>query len=101
MVEDTAEILEDAEIVMVPKDEFIILVYSNLNIAVNFIKIIAQNIKEKEERLLNLAYGFLKRRVAKALIDIHSKFNINNQKSSIIDISREDIAQYRGAATEP
>jgi CheY-like chemotaxis protein len=98
--EDTAEVLENAEVVMIPKDEFTGLVFNDLNIANKFIKLIAQNVKDKEERLLNLAYGSLRKRVAKALIDIHEKFNRNTEKAPVLEVSREDIAQYVGTATE-
>ena len=97
--DDTAEVLETAELVMIPREEFTGLVFNDLNIATKFIRLIAQNVKEKEERLLNLAYSSLRKRVAKALIDIHEKFNQQNQ-TSVIEISREDIAQYVGTATE-
>ncbi|MBS1600869.1 MAG: response regulator [Bacteroidetes bacterium] len=98
--EDTCEVLEDAEIIMIPKEEFVGLVYNDMSIAAKFIKLVAQNVKEKEERLLNLAYGSLRKRVAKALLDIHSKFNKEKATSATLDISREDIAQYVGTATE-
>ena len=73
------------------------MIYSDINIANKFIQIITQNVKEKEERLLNLAYSSLRKRVAKALVDISSKFKVQN---SPIEISRDDIAQYVGTATE-
>jgi len=98
--DDTTEVLENAEVVMIPRDEFIALVYNDMSIATKFIRLVAQNVKEKEERLLNLAYGSLRKRVAKALVDIHAKFNKSAEKNSMIDISREDIAQYVGTATE-
>ena len=98
--EDTAEVLENAEVVLIPKEEFTGLVYNDLNIAAKFIRLIAQNVKEKEERLLNLAYGSLRKRVAKALLDIHEKFNKNTDKVPVLEVSREDIAQYVGTATE-
>jgi len=41
----------------------------------------------------------LRKRVAKALVDINEKFNQPGQ-SKPIEISREDIAQYVGTATE-
>ena len=64
-----------------------------------FIRLISQNVKEKEDRLLHLAYDSLRKRVAKALVDIHHKFN-GEQMPSPLDIPREDIAQYVGTATE-
>jgi CRP-like cAMP-binding protein len=36
--DDTAEILEDAEIYLIPKDDFILSVYHDMNIATKFIK---------------------------------------------------------------
>jgi CRP-like cAMP-binding protein/CheY-like chemotaxis protein len=97
--DDSATILEDAEVMMIPKDDFLQMVYSDISIASKFIHIITQNVREKEERLLNLAYSSLRKRVAKALVDIVEKFNLKEQTSPI-EISREDIAQYVGTATE-
>jgi len=102
--EDTAVVLEEAEVVMIPRDEFLDGVYNDLSIATKFIRLIAQNVQDKEERLLSLAYGSLRKRVARALVDIHNKFSKgddgNVKTTSMLDISREDIAQYVGTATE-
>ncbi|MGZ3847875.1 MAG: response regulator [Flavisolibacter sp.] len=96
---DSASILEDAEVMQVPKEDFLQMVYSDISIASKFIHIITQNVKEKEERLLNLAYSSLRKRVAKALVSIVEKFKLKEQLHPI-EISREDIAQYVGTATE-
>jgi CRP-like cAMP-binding protein/CheY-like chemotaxis protein len=97
--DDGAVVLEEAEIMQIPKEDFLQMIYTDVNIAAKFIRIITQNIKEKEERLLNLAYSSLRKRVAKALLDIQSKFKTAEQNKPI-EISREDIAQYVGTATE-
>lgn len=99
LYEDTATILEDADIMQIPKEDFINMVYGDISIACKFIQIMTRNVKEKEERLLNLAYSSLRKRVAKALVDIMGKFKLEQEKSPI-EISREDIAQYVGTATE-
>jgi len=98
--EEAAEVLEDAEVVLIPKDDFLASIYGDLSLAGRFIKIIAQNVKEKEERLLSLAYGSLRKRIARALLDIDSKFNREKSEATALSISREDIAQYVGTATE-
>lgn len=99
--EDTAIVLEDAELAQIPRDEFLQALYQDIRIATKFIRLIAQNVQEKEERLLQLAYGSLRKRVAKALIDIHAKYTSGEGKAATaLDISREDIAQYVGTATE-
>lgn len=97
--DDTVTVLEDAEVMQIPKDDFIQMVYNDISIASKFIHIITQNVKEKEERLMNLAYSSLRKRVAKALVDIVEKFKLKEQTNPI-EISREDIAQYVGTATE-
>lgn len=96
---DTAIVLEEAEVLQIPKEEFLQMIYSDITIAGKFIHIITQNVKEKEERLLNLAYSTLRKRVAKVLIDIVDKFQITDTTKPI-EISREEIAQYIGTATE-
>lgn len=97
--DESTTVLEDAEVMQIPREEFLQMIYSDITIAAKFIKIFTQNVKEKEERLLNLAYSSLRKRVAKALVDIHEKF-YKESTNSIIEFSRDDIAQYIGTATE-
>jgi CRP-like cAMP-binding protein len=95
--DDNTSILEDAEIMQIPKEDFLQMIYNDINIANKFIHIVTQNVKQKEERLINLAYSSLRKRVAKALVEVSSKFKAQN---SPLEISRDDIAQYIGTATE-
>ena len=97
--DDSTVVLEEAEIMQIPKEDFLQMIYTDITIAAKFIRIITQNVKEKEERLLSLAYSSLRKRVAKALVDISTKFNAT-EPNKPIEISREDIAQYVGTATE-
>jgi DNA-binding response OmpR family regulator len=71
--DDSVVILEESDIMQIPKEDFLQMIYGDINVAAKFIRIITQNVKEKEERLLNLAYSSLRKRVAKALVDIHGK----------------------------
>jgi CRP-like cAMP-binding protein/CheY-like chemotaxis protein len=98
--DDNAEVLEEAEVIMIPKDDFLTAVSNDLTIAGKFIKLITNNVKGQEERLLNLAYSSLRKRIAKALVFIQEKLSKNKGGDQIIDISRDDIARYVGTATE-
>jgi DNA-binding response OmpR family regulator len=97
--EDGAIVLEETELMQIPKDDFLQMIYSDVNIAAKFIHIITKNVKEKEDRLLSLAYSSLRKRVAGALVDIVTRFKLK-EPSMPIEISREEIAQYVGTATE-
>jgi CheY-like chemotaxis protein/CRP-like cAMP-binding protein len=97
--DDSGVALEESEIMQIPKEDFLQMIYGDINIAAKFIRILTQNVKEKEERLLSLAYSSLRKRVAKALVDIREKFNSEGGNKPI-EISRDDIAHYVGTATE-
>jgi DNA-binding response OmpR family regulator len=99
LYDDSAVVIEDSEILAIPKDDFLQMIYNDIGIASKFIHIITKNVKEKEDRLLNLAYNSLRKRVATALIEIIAKFSPKEQNMAI-EISREEIAQYVGTATE-
>lgn len=98
--DDTAEVLEESEVAAIPKEDFLKAIFSDMNIAGKFIKLITREAKDKEDRLLHLAYDSLRKRVAKALTDIHQKFSSEQAVSDHIQIPREDIARYVGTATE-
>jgi CRP-like cAMP-binding protein len=97
--DDSAMVLEDADVMLIPRDEFLQMLHNDPLVAGQFIQIMAQHVKEKEDRLVSLAYSSLRKRVAKAVVDIADKFGLN-KKSAPIEISREDLAQYVGTATE-
>jgi DNA-binding response OmpR family regulator len=97
--DDSTVILEEAEVMQIPREDFLQMIYGDMSVAARFIRIITQNVKDKEERLMSLAYSSLRKRVAKALVDIQSKFNTAGINKPI-EISREDIAHYVGTATE-
>src|SRR5690606_17449678 len=97
--DDNAVVLEEAQIMQIPREDFLQMIFGDINVATKFIRIITQNIKQKEDRLLSLAYSSLRKRVAKALVDIHNKYNAEGGTNPI-EITREDIAHYIGTATE-
>lgn len=97
--DDSATVLEEGEVMQIPKDEFLQMLHTDPAVASRFIHIMTQHVKENEERLMNLAYSSLRKRVAKAVVDIIDKFGLK-ERTSPIEISREDLAQYVGTATE-
>lgn len=96
--DDSAIAMEDSEILQVPKDDFLKIIYADAAVASKFMKMISQNVREKEERLVTLAYSSLRKRVAYALTSIYDKFTGTDKTN--IEFSREDLARYVGTATE-
>ena len=97
---DSAAALEDSEICIIPKQEFFALLYSNLEIAAKFIKMLSNDVKENEERLLRLAYNSVRKRVAESLIMLHDNYKLENNGDFAMAVSREDLASITGASKE-
>jgi DNA-binding response OmpR family regulator len=97
---ETAEAIDDAEIAMIPKKEFEDLLSNSKEVAQKFINLLAKNIAEKEMHLLNLAYNSLRKKVADALIALKKKYHQSDSELFSMDISRENLANIAGTATE-
>lgn len=105
LLEDTiykeyAESIEDAEITVIPRDQFENLLKNSKELTQKFIKLLANNVSEREEQLLSLAYNSLRKRVANAIVTLQNKFKKNEQELFSIHISREDLSNIAGTATE-
>ncbi len=96
---ETAETLEDSEVVIIPKQDFFSLLYSNRDVAAKFIKLLSNNLQDNEERLLNLAYNSVRKRVADALLNLQGRYTIAGSPQPF-NVSREDLASMVGTATE-
>lgn len=97
---ESAEAMEDSEIALIPREDFEALINNNAEVSRKFIKMLAHNVTEREEQLLNLAYNSLRKRVADALITLERKYKKPNEEVFSIHISREDLANIAGTATE-
>jgi CRP/FNR family cyclic AMP-dependent transcriptional regulator len=97
---ESAETMEECDISTIGREDFEILINNNKEVAQKFIKLLAQNVTEKEEQLINLAYNSLRKRVADAVISLLRKYKKEGDPDFIIHISREDLAHIAGTTTE-
>lgn len=98
---DSAETLEDAELALIEKEQFLELLYRKPGIADKIIKWLSGNIKGKEHQMLAFAYDSVRKRVANALIGVAEKTLASSADDSCtIRISRDDLASLAGTANE-
>lgn len=97
---ESAEALEDTELVLIPKDDFLRLVHSNRQVALRFIRLLANNLDETEQRLLDMAYNSVRKRVAQALVFLKEKYHSGAEEKPTFAFSREDLANIAGTSTE-
>ncbi|HLP12371.1 MAG TPA: response regulator [Flavobacteriales bacterium] len=97
---NTATALEDSEIYMIPKEDFSALLYKNVHVSRKFIELLSNNLGEKESQLVKLAYNSVRKRVAEALVKLSDKYKKEGEQKFTMNVSREDLANIVGTATE-
>jgi CRP-like cAMP-binding protein len=96
----SASALEDSEIFMIPKDDFFSLIFKNAEVSRRFIEILSNSIRENEKQLVKLAYNSVRKRVAEALVKLSDKYKKEGDQTFSMNVSREDLANLVGTATE-
>lgn len=96
---DSALTLEDTDLVYVPKADFRQLLLAQPDVGRQFVRLLAGRVSEKEDQLLDMAYGSLRRRVATALLRLQEPLP-TGELAPPIQLSRDDLAAIIGTATE-
>jgi CRP-like cAMP-binding protein len=97
---ETAMTLDEAKIAVINKLDFEDLLFQNKDISINFIKLLAGNVVERESKLVDLAYNTVRKRVATALAELYDKFRVRQEDYVEIRITRDELASLVGTATE-
>jgi CRP-like cAMP-binding protein len=92
---DTATALDDSLLCLIPKEQLEELLNLYPEVAREFIKLLANDIREKEEQLLQMAYNSVRKKMAEALLRLQRQSGADNFK-----IAREDLAAMAAMATE-
>lgn len=90
---ETAEAMEDTSICLLPRELLEQLINKYPDVATKFIKILANNVLNNEEQLLQLAYHSVRKRMSEALISLAAK-------DVALNVSRDNLAAMAGMATE-
>lgn len=96
MYQESAVAMLDSELVLIPKQDFLTLFYSQRDISASFIGLLCKKVAEKETQLLNLAYNSVRQRTAAALLKV---VPLKDAKEKIY-VSRDDLAKMVGTASE-
>lgn len=104
-LKESAETLENSEIAMIPKKDFLQLLYANKELSLKFIRLISNNLAEAEEKLIKLAYNSARKKVAEAILFIFDKYAGGNRDSQsgasvAFPANRDNISSIAGIAPE-
>lgn len=99
--EESAMAMEDCQIKLIPEKDFRLLLFNDKDFSAQFIKMIANEVVEVEQHLLDLAYGSVRKKVANALLSA-TKDNVksSNSEKLVLNVSRDDLSKLAGVAKE-
>ena len=100
LYKDTAIVLEDSEICAIPKEDFTKLIFGNKLVSNKFIGMLSNNLMEREEQLVSMAFASVRQRIAKVLLKLLDRSNTNDQIKNELNITRGDLAGLVGATNE-
>lgn len=96
LYQQSAVAMNDSELVVIPKHDFITLLQGHPDVSHGFISLLCRKVAEREKQLLNLAYNSVRQRTAEALLKVQEMKDTREN----IPISREDLARIVGTASE-
>ncbi|QNM85503.1 Crp/Fnr family transcriptional regulator [Polaribacter pectinis] len=92
--------LSDMEICFVPKEEIIKDLEKNPDFTMAVLKNMASMLKSADNVIVDMAQKTVKQRLAETLINLKERFDLNEDGIIDVQLSREDIANIIGTATE-
>lgn len=95
-----ATALIDMRVCFIPRTEIIKDLHSNPKFSFDILKEMANSLKESDNVIVNMAQKSVRQRLAETLIYIHNSFGVNSDKTLSVLLSREDLANLVGTATE-
>ncbi|MEX6626183.1 Crp/Fnr family transcriptional regulator [Tenacibaculum salmonis] len=92
--------VNDMEICFIPKEEIVRDLETNPKFTMDVLKNMASSLKTADNVIVDMAQKTVKQRLASTLLGLDSKFYKNENGALDILLSREDIANIIGTATE-
>jgi len=96
----SATALENSVLCFLEHDFFVTSLKINTDFCYHLLLFFADELKESEHRMRNLAHMSVKGRLAEGLIHLHNKFGTDEKGNINITLSRQDLAAYIGTTYE-
>ncbi len=97
----TAVAMEESKICTIPANFFFKIIEQNIKVAMSYTSLLAKELREAQTKMAELALKPVRERVAESLIVLKQTFGLDKDGQTInVNISREEIAQLAGTATE-
>ncbi|PCJ95539.1 MAG: Crp/Fnr family transcriptional regulator [Flavobacteriaceae bacterium] len=96
----SATAVNDMEVCYIPKENIINSIRNNPGFAVEMLKRLAHDLKDADDVIVNMSQKNVKQRIAETFLYIKSNFGEDEEGFLLLTLSRENIANIVGTATE-
>ncbi len=96
----TAEILEESSICFIPASVIFQLVRSNGDFSLSLLQLTCRELNQANSFIKDIAQKTVRERLAEALLMLHQNFGVSNDGYLNIILTREELANIVGTATE-
>lgn len=96
----SVEILADAILYFIPEKTLLLLIKNNPDFAYELMQIACKELGESNRYIRDIAQKSVKERLAEILLMMAHDFGIENDGTLKLNISREDLSNFVGTATE-
>ena len=96
----TAEVLEDAATCFIPHDTLVYLVKTNGNFSMELMQLTCRELGEANAYITDIAQKTVRERLAEILVHLKNDFGLDDNDILQISLTREELANIVGTATE-
>ncbi|MFL3663088.1 MAG: Crp/Fnr family transcriptional regulator [Flavobacteriales bacterium] len=91
---------DDTTICFIPRDQIFSMIAQNPNFNFKFLKMLSHELGEAAKIITDLAQKPVKERLAETLLILKDTFDMDEEKNIQVKLSREELANIVGTATE-
>lgn len=96
----TAEVIEDCQVCFIPSEILISFVKANSTFAFELLKLACDELGEANSFITDIAQKTVRERLAEILLLLITEFGLDEQRFLKISLTREELANIVGTATE-
>jgi CRP-like cAMP-binding protein len=96
----SAEVIADSRVCFIPSEIFITLIRSNSTLALELIRLACHELNEANSYITDIAQKTVRERLAEVLVKLYNEFGADDQLFLKITLTREELANMVGTATE-
>ncbi len=96
----TAKVIEEAVLCHVPYQTLLFLIQSNWQFSHHMLQIVCRELREANDFITDIAQKSVRERLAEVLLLLRENFDLDHQNTLQISLTREELANMVGTATE-